>query len=54
MNGSGSKRFSNSKEKGVFSMKKSIMFMVAAGFVVSLGTAYAADYNGATDFSGRS
>ena len=35
-------------------MKKTGLMLVALVFVIGLGTAYAADYNGVTDFSGRS
>jgi hypothetical protein len=44
---------SNLKKKGVLKMKKT-MFMFALVFVFGMGTAYAADFNGVTDFSGRS
>jgi len=54
MNGFSMQCFSNLKKKGVLTMKKTVGLMVALMFVVGLGTAYAADYNGVTDFSGRS
>lgn len=35
-------------------MKKTFLALVALTFVVGMGTAYAADLNGVTDFSGKS
>lgn len=35
-------------------MKKTIIYTFAMVFVAAFGTAYAADYNGVTDFSGKS
>jgi hypothetical protein len=35
-------------------MKKTGLLLVTLVFVAGLGTAYAADFNGVTDFSGRS
>ncbi len=46
--------FSNSKKKEVMKMKKTVLFLFALVFVAGLGTAYPADFNGVTDFSGRS
>ncbi len=52
MNGFRMQRVSNLKKKGVLTMKKALLLMVAVMFVAGLGTAYAAG-NGITDFSGR-
>lgn len=44
---------SNLKKEGVLKMKKTFLFTIAMVFVVTLGVAYAAGYNGVTDFTGK-
>lgn len=53
MNRFGMQYLSNLKKEGVLKMKKTFLFTIAMMFVVTLGVAYAAGYNGVTDFTGK-
>jgi hypothetical protein len=48
------KCFPSTKKKGVLKMRKTIVCTISMVFVVALGTAYSADDNAVTDFTGRS